>query len=236
MDSKITTDFHSHILPGADHGSDSVEMSVKQLGLISSYGIKRVVATPHFYPTSDNLALFLERRAECAAALAERLRPEDPTVFLGAEVQICAGLDRMEGLEQLAVAGTNCILLEMPMIKWTDAIYETVDAISRSGLVAVMAHIDRYNPKYIDELMRLHVKAQLNPGTFSSKKGRKFAEKWLSYGKVVAVGSDLHHANEKEYKEFHEATEALGEYTERVEGSMINLLDGAKPLTKDTVL
>ncbi len=230
MESRITTDFHSHILPGADHGSDSVETSIKQLGLISSYGIKRVVATPHFYPTSDNLALFLERREECAAALARAMTPDHPEVLLGSEVQICAGLDRMEGLEKLAVDGTNCILLEMPMIKWTDAIYETVDAISRSGLVAVMAHIDRYNPKYIEELMRLHVKAQLNPGTFSSKKGRRFADEWLSYGKVVAIGSDLHRANEKEYKAFHTATESLGEYTDRIEQSMKNLLEGAKPL------
>ena len=42
------TDFHSHVLPGADHGSDSVETSERQLELVDGAGIDRVVAAPHF--------------------------------------------------------------------------------------------------------------------------------------------------------------------------------------------
>ena len=38
------TDFHSHVLPGADHGSDSVETSERQLELLNGAGIDRVVA------------------------------------------------------------------------------------------------------------------------------------------------------------------------------------------------
>ena len=120
---KITTDFHSHILPGADHGSDSVETSRGQLDLIGKYGVKRVVATPHFYPQQDNVDTFLDRRRKCAAALAEVMREGDPAVMLGAEVLICEGIDRMSGLDKLTVAGTNCILLEMPMTRWRDELY-----------------------------------------------------------------------------------------------------------------
>ena len=226
----ITTDFHSHILPGADHGSDGIVTSRKQLDIIRASGIERVVATPHFYPASDNLQTFLARREKCAAALKGAIREGDPDVLLGAEVLICDGIDRMEGLESLTVLGTECILLEMPMTKWGEKTYETVDSIASAGFRVVMAHIDRYDPKYIEDLMTLDVKAQLNPGVFATRKGRRFAEKWLSRGKVVAVGSDLHGANEKEYREFTDAAAALGSYAKEVDGAMRELLSGAKTL------
>ncbi len=226
----ITTDFHSHILPGADHGSEGIGTSRKQLDIVSSHGIKRIVATPHFYPTSDNVKLFLERRSECARVLKGSMREGDPEVLLGAEVLICDGIERMEGLEALAVEGTNCILLEMPMTRWTGRTYDTVEAIASMGFDVVMAHIDRYDPKQIDELMRLDVSAQLNPGTFFSRKGRKFAAKWLEAGRVAAIGSDLHGADDKGYGEFIDAGRAMGEYASHVEKTMEELLSGAKAL------
>ncbi len=226
----ITSDFHSHILPGADHGSASVETSLAQVKLISSAGVRRVVATPHFYPMADNVDSFLARRSACAARLAQALPDGSPDILLGAEVLVCEGIDRMEGLDTLAVRGTRTILLEMPMTKWSDKTFDTVDAITSLGLTAVMAHIDRYDPKYIDELMRLDVLAQLNPDAFRTRRGRKFAKKWLEAGKVAAVGSDLHGADEKGYAHFVSACEALGEHADGVERSMIKLLEGAEKL------
>lgn len=230
MKGPVTVDFHAHILPGADHGSDRLETSLRQLDIIASYGIEYVVATPHFYPTSDNLDRFFSRINDSVEELKRGMRPGSPKVFRGAEVLICDGIDRMEGLEALAVDGTNCILLEMPMTRWNDATFDTVDAITRSGLTPVMVHIDRYEPKYIDELMKLDVLAQLNPGVFASFRGRRFAEKWLSSGKVAAVGSDLHMANEKDYKAFANACVALKGHADAVQRSMKTLLAGAKPI------
>ena len=42
-------DFHSHFLPKIDDGSKSCEMSVEMLKASADYGIKTMVATPHFY-------------------------------------------------------------------------------------------------------------------------------------------------------------------------------------------
>ena len=42
-------DFHSHILPGVDHGSASLEMSVEMLKTAKKAGVATIVATPHFY-------------------------------------------------------------------------------------------------------------------------------------------------------------------------------------------
>ena len=58
----MVTDFHSHILPGIDDGSQSVEESVELLQMEAAQGIRHVVATPHFYPQHDDLDRFLEKR------------------------------------------------------------------------------------------------------------------------------------------------------------------------------
>ena len=39
-------DFHSHILPGIDDGSPSVEQSIAMLQAEAAQGIRHVVATP----------------------------------------------------------------------------------------------------------------------------------------------------------------------------------------------
>ena len=56
------TDFHSHILPGVDDGSKSIEETLKMLELLSDQGVRRVVATPHFYPNHHSVEEFLEKR------------------------------------------------------------------------------------------------------------------------------------------------------------------------------
>lgn len=54
----MKTDFHSHILPGIDDGSRSVEESVAILDMMAADGVTVVAATPHFYCTQTALTLF----------------------------------------------------------------------------------------------------------------------------------------------------------------------------------
>ena len=49
-------DFHSHILPGIDDGSASLEESIELLKREAEQGINHVVATPHFYAQHDTPA------------------------------------------------------------------------------------------------------------------------------------------------------------------------------------
>ena len=45
----MTTDYHSHILPNIDDGSDSIKTSLKMIKMMKQQGIGIIVATPHFY-------------------------------------------------------------------------------------------------------------------------------------------------------------------------------------------
>ena len=42
-------DFHAHILPRCDHGSDGWETSRQQLKLAREAGVEVICATSHFY-------------------------------------------------------------------------------------------------------------------------------------------------------------------------------------------
>lgn len=45
----MLTEYHCHILPGIDDGSDSVETSLQMVEMMKAQGVERICATPHFY-------------------------------------------------------------------------------------------------------------------------------------------------------------------------------------------
>ena len=62
----LSLDYHAHILPGCDHGSSSVDMSLKQMDMAKEAGIQTICATPHFYPHKESVSSFIERRRQTA--------------------------------------------------------------------------------------------------------------------------------------------------------------------------
>ena len=67
-------DFHAHILPKADHGSDSIETSLFQINSAKAAGIDTIVATPHFYINNDDIDSFSARRETAFQSLLKLLR------------------------------------------------------------------------------------------------------------------------------------------------------------------
>ena len=69
----MVTDFHSHILPGIDDGSTSVEESIALLRMEAEQGVEHVVATPHFYPNYQSPEEFLQKRADAELKLRREM-------------------------------------------------------------------------------------------------------------------------------------------------------------------
>lgn len=185
-------DFHAHVLPEADHGSDSLETSLAQLKLAEQAGICTLIATPHFYPQIEELDVFLQRREEAWYRLCEAY--SGPlNLRLGAEVHMCGGLDHLEGLEQLCIDGTNVLLLELGFRAWSKDVSDTVLRLYEDGRFhPVLAHVDRYQPDAIEEFLSAGVFAQLNADAFQRLFGRRRLCEWIDCGAVVALGSDIH--------------------------------------------
>ncbi len=212
MKSAHLIDFHAHILPRADHGSTGIEESRKQMRLIEPYGVDTIVATPHFYPERHGIDDFLARADQAAAALSAEQIPFVRRLCLGAEVLYCDRIDQMEGLERLCIRGTDILLLELSLSRWNATVYETVEHLL-SRYTVVLAHIDRYLRDQADgiaSLLELGALAQVNADALFSFGDRRRLAPFLESESVVALGSDLHNADEKTYLRFATAEKKLG--------------------------
>ena len=189
----LTLDYHAHVLPGCDHGSDSVETSRKQLAMAAAAGIRTVCATPHFYPHKESISSFLQRREKSAQLLRESLTADAPQLQLGAEVLICDGMERLDGLSCLCRGETNELLLEMPFYQWPEAIWDTLYALcERRDIKIVLAHAERYPPEAIEQLIRDNVPLQLNAECLTRPLHRRRYLTWIKNGSVKYLGSDIH--------------------------------------------
>ncbi len=198
------TDMHSHILPHVDDGSGSTQESIQMLRMLAEQGVDTVCATPHFYPTEDTPDDFFDIRDKMYKRLTEVL-PQDeklPSIRLGAEVAYFSGISRMERLADMRLQGSKVLLLEMPMIKWSNAMVREILDISCFGSVKlVLAHIERYKdaqPKILWEILRENgVYMQANSSYFVNPRTRRAAIKQLMRGEIHLLGSDAHNITER---------------------------------------
>ncbi len=222
-------DFHAHILPGADHGSDSIETSIKQLKLASGEGVTRIIATPHFYPHRHTLDKFLEKRAACAKALFDACDGTLPEVKLGAEVLLCPGLDKFLGLENLCLSGTKYLLLELPFSDFRSEYVDTVEKIIKLGYKVILAHVDRYSKENIEQLMDIGVNMlQVNAESLAKIFKPKHILDWADRGCVVALGSDIHGDDAKAYKHFTKAKVVLGNAIDSLQAASNDIFNTMK--------
>lgn len=198
MENLYTIDFHSHILPAIDDGSQSLEMTREMLLRSGEAGVDLMVATPHFYGYRDTLEAFLERRHQARQAIGEILTPEMPGVRLGAEVAFYSGLEDLDGLEQLCIQGTNVLLLEMPFAAWTEYEWNVLMSLMLDrDLQIILAHFERYyefqsDPNLTQRMKDLSLYLQINAGTLLQWKKRGRWLNWLARGDAHVLGSDTH--------------------------------------------
>lgn len=193
-------DFHSHVLPGIDDGSASLEESIELLRKLYRQGISHVVATPHFYPRHDDPVSFHEKRREAEQLLREEMEfhADMPELTVGAEVHFFPGISQSDVLEGLTIGENRCILIEMPGSPWAQNMYRELEEIhTRQGLIPIVAHVDRYmSPLRThgipDRLAELPVLVQANASFFLHGSTRPLALKLLRQDKIHLLGSDCH--------------------------------------------
>lgn len=189
-------DFHSHILPGVDDGSASVEESLKLLALLAEQGVDTVVATPHYYPDRASASDFLRKRAQAYERLCECALDGLPRILLGAEVKYYDSISRHAELELLCAGSSKVLLLEMPFSRWSEMTVKEVEKLARSrGVTVVLAHIERYlafqTPETWQRLFESGVLTQVNASFFIGLKKRR-ALNMLAAGMINVIGSDCH--------------------------------------------
>lgn len=201
----MVTDFHSHILPGIDDGSKSVQESIAMLQLEAEQGVTHVVATPHFYPHHDDPERFLRRRERAELRLREEMEkyPGLPELSIGAEIYFFSGISDSDFLKQLTIDQKGCILLEMPVSPWSDSMFrEIADIPAKQGLTPIIAHVDRYISPFRthgipERLKKLPVYVQANASFFLHSTTRRMALRMLKGNQIHLLGSDCHNMSSR---------------------------------------
>lgn len=220
-------DFHAHILPVADHGSYSVEESLRQLALANKFGVTRVIATSHFYPHKEDVDDFLKRRNRSYAKLNESLNSDYPKVKLGAEVLLFPEIGKLPMLNELCVQGTKTLLLELPFNDFGREYVYAVEGLVADGYNVVLAHAEYYAREHIESLLDIGALLQLNASALVSIFKDKLIESWKSRNKIVAIGSDIHRRDNRAYKNFALARNRLGKYIHVVKEFTDSVWDSA---------
>ncbi len=192
-------DLHSHILPGMDDGCQTVGGAIQLLRASYEQGIKKICATPHYYPV-ESVEEFLVRRDTSVASLQKALEQVTlpvPQICLGAEVAYRPGICYQEDLNKLCIGKSQYLLLELPFGKWGEEVIRTVRSICNvQGLTPILAHIERYLPmqdKHIlEQLLDQEVLVQMNAARLLHLSSRGQARRLLHNGTVQLLGSDCH--------------------------------------------
>ena len=193
-------DFHSHILPGIDDGSHSLDETQQMLRMAQEQGVTKIIATPHFYASEISVGDFLNRRGRALQHVRELAEKElgIPEILTGAEVYYFPGMGRAGMLSQMCIEGTSLLLLEMPFTQWTkDMLKEIHNIIEKQKLTVILAHVERYyefqrKKEIWNSILELPLYIQVNAGALQSRKKKHCIFKLIKNGFSVIMGSDCH--------------------------------------------
>lgn len=206
-------DFHTHVLPGIDDGSDNIEMSLAILEESARQGVSYVACTPHFDSTRHRLDDFLEKRAKVYNALKERIDQAENSGEEGryakllpaaAEVYYSPGISRSQAVKSLTMEGTDILFLEMPFDAWRSEYIDDIERLCRHYTV-VLVHLERYmewkNRKFIKKVLEmaeeLPLYVQINSNSLVNHSKSKKLVKMFDEGDAHLVGSDCHNMSSR---------------------------------------
>lgn len=193
-------DLHSHILPGVDDGSRSLDESIQMARMYVENGYDSVIVTPHYYDgvydstRETNLAIMEE--------LQEILSNEGIPLklYLGNELYYSRDLPILLKEKRVsAMNSTSFVLVEFPMTEPPLFLEELVYQLQMAGVTPIFAHVERYRfvQKEPDALLPYLKKGcimQMNLSSLrgESEKAKKTAEGLLARQMIQLVGTDSH--------------------------------------------
>ncbi len=197
----LKVDLHSHLIPGIDDGSQSMEESLSLLKDMEALGYEKVITTPHimsdaYKNTPKIIKSGLKKLREASSKEGINLE-----IDAAAEYYLDDGFyDLIQQGEVMTIKG-KYLLFETSYISKPLRTEEMIFEITSAGYTPVMAHPERY--RYIKEPMKeysrfkeLGILFQVNLNSFGGHYGKsaKILADFLSHnGMIDYLGSDVHH-------------------------------------------
>lgn len=198
-------DIHSHILPGVDDGSRSLEESVEMCRASADDGIRVMVATPHAHDGNHKTheTVLLNRKVD---ELNGRLRG-NPKIVLGCELRFTHEIVKQicETRTAPTIAGGPYALIEFPHAIVPPGSERPLFELMSNKITPIIAHPER-NAMLIDEpnrfydLVSIGVLGQMDTGSIAGQFGRrvqKTARVLLENGLIHFIASDCHNTRNR---------------------------------------
>ena len=186
-------DIHSHLLPGVDDGSPSIEVSVRVLTKFAAQGLQVLVCTPHLDASRSATAPYDEYQQILAGLRAAA--PPDVELRQGWEIMLDApGADLTA--PELALSGSRALLVEFARGGVPRGGSAELRRIIRSGRTPILAHPERYFGCTLDMVREWREMGTVIQTDVSVLLGRgvpaDFARSMLEHGMIDILASDNH--------------------------------------------
>jgi protein-tyrosine phosphatase len=186
-------DIHSHLLPGVDDGSPSVEVSLPVLKRFKEDGVECLVLTPHLVASRAQRA-----PVEKYLAILETLRAAavvSPELRLGWEIMLDEPNTNLRA-PHLGLGGSRAILVEFPRTSVPAGAATELFRLRSSGRMPVLAHPERYwgcTVEKVDEWRSAGATIQLDTaGLIGKGSTATISRALLEAGLVDLFSSDNH--------------------------------------------
>jgi tyrosine-protein phosphatase YwqE len=197
----LEVDMHSHLIPGIDDGSKTMEESLKLIKRLSDYGLRKLITTPHI------MSEYYKNTPEIISMGLEELRKAIKNEGIPVEIAAAAEyymdeifLEKIKEGEKLLTFGDGYILVETGFINKPQMLLETLFQLEMSGYKPILAHPERYqyligDKSLVQDLVDRKILFQINLLSltgFYSKPVKDFAESLLERNLVKFLGTDCH--------------------------------------------
>ena len=165
-------DMHTHIIPGIDDGSHSMDQTINMLRQEYDEGVRVVVATPHYGIRNPSMTFGMAKKAlketqEKANEVVPGLK-----LVLGSELFYSDGvIDALERGEAPTIGGTSHALIEFSTGDSQERIFQCIRDMTWKGFRPVIAHIERYKSlegdvEAVRALVEMGASVQINCRSF----------------------------------------------------------------------
>lgn len=205
-------DFHCHILPAIDDGSQSMEQSIRLARQCVESGVTHVVATPH--AVGENLQKQIIARDAKIVELRNALKDNGITLEVIPGIEYMA--DGHAAASALEVPACRCgkpdyeqrpLLQELPFAISVTFAQKCLFNAQLKGVTLVLAHPERYtkftaNVPMFKELLDRGIYLQFNSdnfhsGLFSHSRFKAILELIKYMPEQILVGSDAHNPDHR---------------------------------------